>query len=128
MQDTRSIFWLYLLRLCGAFEVFRISAEMAQENIAGPAWMIPTLFAGIALCALGVALWQGLVDRSWVPDFSAPAMLSSYFIGGLLALFALARALSPSGWTDLAHIFVMGGLGYAAVLHGYRSQKAFFGD
>lgn len=128
MDNTSSIFWLYLLRLCAAFEVFRIGAAMAQENISGPVWMIPTVFAGVALCALGVALWQGFIDRNWTPDFSAPAVLSSYLIGIFLIIFALGRALDPAGWQSLLHIAALGGLAYASVLHGYRSQRDFFGS
>jgi len=123
-----SIFWLYILRLCAAFEVFRIGAAMAQKNISGPVWMIPTFFAALVLAAIALGLWQHLKEDSWMPDFSAPAILSSYVIGALLAVFALVSALEPQGWISLVHILVMSALAYAAILHGYRSQKAFFGS
>lgn len=128
MSHSISIFWLYILRLFAAFEVFRIGAALAQKNISGSVWLIPTFFAALVLGIIGLALWQNLKEDSWMPDFSAPAILSSYVIGGLLGVFALTSALEPQGWLSLVHILVMGVLAYASILHGYRSQKAFFGN
>lgn len=128
MQDQTALYWPYLLRLAGAFEVFRIGAGFAQSDIEGPVWMIPTLFAGIALCALAIGLWQGFVDKSWSPDISPPAIISSYMIAGLLIAFALVEALNPNGIASLLHILALGGLAYASSLHAYRMQKMFFGS
>ena len=123
-----SIFGLCILRFCAAFEVFRIGAAMAQKNISGQVWMILTFFAALVLAAIALGLWQYLKEDSWLPDFSAPAILSSYVIGALLGVFALISALEPQGWLSLVHILILGVLAYAAILHGYRSQKAFFGN